>query len=87
MKAYWKHYFYWVKKAVYDSLYNMVIYPFLNWIAHTQEKYDKAISSLTDMEKRVKVAESMLEATLQYESGQAKAMSSPRYLKICFAEL
>ncbi|KAK9920785.1 hypothetical protein M0R45_029331 [Rubus argutus] len=49
-------------------------------LAHTQEKYDKAISSLNDMEKRVKVAESMLEATLQYESGQAKAMSSPSSL-------
>ncbi|XP_062003312.1 uncharacterized protein LOC133720852 isoform X1 [Rosa rugosa] len=44
-----------------------------------QEKYDKAMSSLTEMEKRVKVAESMLEATLQYESGQAKALS-PRSL-------
>ncbi|ONI03204.1 hypothetical protein PRUPE_6G244600 [Prunus persica] len=45
-----------------------------------QEKYDKAMSSLTEMEKRVKVAESMLEATLQYESGQAKALKSPRVL-------
>ncbi|KAM1249883.1 hypothetical protein ACFX2G_033195 [Malus domestica] len=35
-----------------------------------QEKYDKAMSSRTEMEKRVKVAESMLEATLQYESGK-----------------
>ncbi|PQQ19728.1 GTPase-activating protein GYP2 isoform X3 [Prunus yedoensis var. nudiflora] len=43
-----------------------------------QEKYDKAMLSLTEMEKRVKVAESMLEATLQYESGQAKALKSPR---------
>ncbi|XP_018499921.2 TBC1 domain family member 2A isoform X1 [Pyrus x bretschneideri] len=40
-----------------------------------QEKYEKAMSSLTEMEKKVKVAESMLEATLQYESGQAKALS------------
>ncbi|KAM1249882.1 hypothetical protein ACFX2G_033195 [Malus domestica] len=40
-----------------------------------QEKYDKAMSSRTEMEKRVKVAESMLEATLQYESGQPKALS------------
>ncbi|KAL6142025.1 hypothetical protein ACLB2K_060309 [Fragaria x ananassa] len=43
-----------------------------------QENYDNAMSSLTEMERRVKVAESMLEATLQYESGQAKALSSPR---------
>ncbi|RXH80638.1 hypothetical protein DVH24_004552 [Malus domestica] len=40
-----------------------------------QEKYEKAMSSLNEMEKKVKVAESMLEATLQYESGQAKALS------------
>ncbi|KAB2604281.1 ecotropic viral integration site 5 protein-like protein [Pyrus ussuriensis x Pyrus communis] len=44
-------------------------------VAYMQEKYDKAMSSRTEMEKRVKVAESMLEATLQYESGQAKALS------------
>ncbi|XP_050379480.1 uncharacterized protein LOC126796800 [Argentina anserina] len=43
-----------------------------------QENYDNAMFSLTEMERRVKVAESMLEATLQYESGQAKALSSPR---------
>ncbi|KAK7345621.1 hypothetical protein VNO77_16228 [Canavalia gladiata] len=43
-----------------------------------QEKYDKAMQSITDMKKRVVMAESMLEATLQYESGQSKALSSPR---------
>ncbi|KAL6528747.1 hypothetical protein OROMI_029392 [Orobanche minor] len=43
-----------------------------------QEKYDKAMSDLTRMEKRAVMAESMLEATLQYESGQSKALSSPR---------
>ncbi|KAL6496249.1 hypothetical protein OROGR_029507 [Orobanche gracilis] len=43
-----------------------------------QEKYDKAIADLTQMEKRAVMAESMLEATLQYESGQSKALSSPR---------
>lgn len=31
------------------------------------------------MEKRVVMAESMLEATLQYQSGQTKAQPSPRY--------
>ncbi|TQE13216.1 hypothetical protein C1H46_001300 [Malus baccata] len=46
-----------------------------------QEKYDKAMSSRTEMEKRVKVAESMLEATLQYESGQAKALSPSLTMK------
>ncbi|KAH6797730.1 Ypt/Rab-GAP domain of gyp1p superfamily protein [Perilla frutescens var. hirtella] len=40
-----------------------------------QEKYDKAMA---DMEKRVVMAESMLEATLQYETGQSKASSSPK---------
>ncbi|KAM3325292.1 TBC1 domain family member 8B isoform X2 [Capsicum chacoense] len=43
-----------------------------------QEKYEKAMASVADMEKRVVMAESMLEATLQYESGQVKALSSPR---------
>lgn len=44
-----------------------------------QEKYEKAMASLAEMEKRVVMAESMLEATLQYQSGQVKAQSSPRY--------
>ncbi|KAL2514414.1 Ypt/Rab-GAP domain of gyp1p superfamily protein [Forsythia ovata] len=43
-----------------------------------QEKYEKAMTSLAQMEKRAVMAESMLEATLQYESGQNKALSSPR---------
>ncbi|XVE61779.1 hypothetical protein DITRI_Ditri06bG0066800 [Diplodiscus trichospermus] len=43
-----------------------------------QEKYEKAKASIAQMEKRVVMAESMLEATLQYECGQAKALSSPR---------
>ncbi|KMS96875.1 hypothetical protein BVRB_7g180770 isoform B [Beta vulgaris subsp. vulgaris] len=43
-----------------------------------EEKYEKAMTSVAEMEKRVLMAESMLEATLQYESGQAKAQSSPR---------
>lgn len=43
-----------------------------------QERYEKAMASLAEMEKKVVIAESMLEATLQYESGQSKALSSPR---------
>ncbi|GLT47859.1 hypothetical protein SLA2020_215190 [Shorea laevis] len=43
-----------------------------------QEKYDEAMASLAQMENRVIMAESLLEATKQYESGQAKALSSPR---------
>ncbi|CAI8602679.1 unnamed protein product [Vicia faba] len=43
-----------------------------------QEKYEKATASIAEMQKRVVMAESMLEATLQYESGQSKAQSSPR---------
>ncbi|XP_021739672.1 TBC1 domain family member 8B-like isoform X2 [Chenopodium quinoa] len=43
-----------------------------------QEKYDKVIASLAEMEKRVVMAESMLEATLQYQSGQMKVQPSPR---------
>ncbi|GKV05714.1 hypothetical protein SLEP1_g17690 [Rubroshorea leprosula] len=43
-----------------------------------QEMYEKATDSIAQMEKRAVMAESMLEATLQYESGQAKALVSPR---------
>ena len=43
-----------------------------------QEKYEKAMGSLAQMEKRVVMAESMLEATIQYNSGQVKAVASPR---------
>jgi len=44
-----------------------------------QEKYEEAMASLGEMEKRAVMAESMLEATLQYQSGQVKAQPSPRY--------
>ncbi|XP_011027059.1 PREDICTED: rab GTPase-activating protein 1-like isoform X2 [Populus euphratica] len=44
-----------------------------------QEKYEQALASLAEMEKRMVMAESMLEATLQYQSGQLKAQPSPRY--------
>uniref|UniRef100_A0A494G9V8 Uncharacterized protein n=1 Tax=Solanum lycopersicum TaxID=4081 RepID=A0A494G9V8_SOLLC len=44
-----------------------------------QDKYEKAMASIAEMQKRVVMAESMLEATLSYESGQSKALSSPRY--------
>ncbi|KAF5467190.1 hypothetical protein F2P56_017042 [Juglans regia] len=43
-----------------------------------QEKYEEATASIAEMEKRVVMAESMLEATLQYQSGQLKAQPSPR---------
>ncbi|XP_048231330.1 TBC1 domain family member 8B [Ricinus communis] len=43
-----------------------------------QEKYEEALASLAEMEKRAVMAESMLEATLQYQSGQLKAQPSPR---------
>ncbi|KAJ8760297.1 hypothetical protein K2173_011709 [Erythroxylum novogranatense] len=43
-----------------------------------QEKYEEAMASLAQMEKRVVMAESMLEATLQYQSGQLKTQHSPR---------
>ncbi|KAF3783108.1 TBC1 domain family member 8 [Nymphaea thermarum] len=38
-----------------------------------QEKYEAAIASLAEMEKRAVMAETTLEATLQYQSGQVKA--------------
>lgn len=43
-----------------------------------QEKYEEATAALAEMEKRAVMAESMLKATLQYQSGQNKALSSPR---------
>ncbi|XP_019196689.1 PREDICTED: rab GTPase-activating protein 1 isoform X3 [Ipomoea nil] len=43
-----------------------------------QEKYEAAMASLSEMERRVVMAESMLEATLQYQSGQNKTQPSPR---------
>ncbi|KAE8653681.1 Ypt/Rab-GAP domain of gyp1p superfamily protein isoform 3 [Hibiscus syriacus] len=43
-----------------------------------QEKYEEAVASLAEMEKKVVMAESMLEATLQYQSGQSKVQPSPR---------
>ncbi|KAK6144821.1 hypothetical protein DH2020_021641 [Rehmannia glutinosa] len=46
-----------------------------------QEKYEEATTSLAEMEKRAVMAESMLEATLQYQSGQHKALSSPRSIQ------
>lgn len=54
---------------------------------YTQEKYEKAMASLAETEKRVVIAESMLEATLQYESGQSKAQSSPGYMKISWHQI
>lgn len=45
-----------------------------------QEKYEETIASLAEMEKRVVMAETMLEATLQYQSGQDKVLPSPRYI-------
>ncbi|XP_020276979.1 TBC1 domain family member 8B-like isoform X2 [Asparagus officinalis] len=42
-----------------------------------QEKYEEAMSLLAKMEKRAIMAESMLEATLQYQSSQDK-LQSPR---------
>ncbi|CAN4125615.1 unnamed protein product [Withania somnifera] len=46
--------------------------------AMLEEKYEEAIGNLAEMEKRLVMAESMLEATLQYQSGQNKVLSSPR---------
>ncbi|KAG4395583.1 hypothetical protein GLYMA_20G244400v4 [Glycine max] len=45
-----------------------------------QEKYEEATAALAEMEKRAVMAESMLEATLQYQSGQVKVLQSPRYI-------
>jgi hypothetical protein len=51
-----------------------------------QEKYEEAMASLTQLEKRAVMAETMLEATIQYQSSQGKAQQpsspSPRYLSL-----
>ncbi|KFK34749.1 hypothetical protein AALP_AA5G188200 [Arabis alpina] len=47
-----------------------------------QEKYEEAVAALAEMEKRAVMAESMLEATLQYQSGQLKAQTSPRQVNL-----
>nr|GLL23195.1 ecotropic viral integration site 5 protein homolog isoform X1 [Ipomoea trifida] len=43
-----------------------------------QDKYEEAMASLAEMEKRAVMAESILEATLQYQTGQSRAQSSPQ---------
>jgi len=53
----------------------------LQWyVLYWQEKYEEATAALTEMEKRAVMAESMLEATLQYQHGQVKVLQSPRYI-------
>ncbi|AEC09378.1 unnamed protein product [Arabidopsis thaliana] len=47
-----------------------------------QEKNEKLVTQLAQMEKKLVTAETTLEATLQYESGQNKALSSsPRFTR------
>lgn len=55
----------------------ITIYMYNCW----QEKYEEATVALAEMEKRAVMAESMLEATLQYQSGQVKLQPSPRCVK------
>lgn len=51
----------------------------ISWFIITiQEKYEEAMGNLAEMEKRLVMAESMLEATLQYQCGQNKVIPSPR---------
>lgn len=61
-----------------------VLFPTLT--GYMQGKYEEAMTSLAKMEKRAAMAESMLEAASQYQSGQVKAQppTSPslRYLSI-----
>ena len=44
------------------------------YICYVQRKYEEAVYTLAQMEKRVVMAESTLEATMQYNSGQVKAV-------------
>ncbi|CAN8287195.1 unnamed protein product [Cochlearia groenlandica] len=43
-----------------------------------QDKYEEAVAALAEMEERAVMAESMLEASLQYQSSQSKTQPSPR---------
>ncbi|KAK8561848.1 hypothetical protein V6N13_149003 [Hibiscus sabdariffa] len=45
-------------------------------VALLQEKYEKAMASIAEMEKRAALAESMLEATMLSESGKTKTQPS-----------
>uniref|UniRef100_A0A1J3J6D9 TBC1 domain family member 8B n=2 Tax=Noccaea caerulescens TaxID=107243 RepID=A0A1J3J6D9_NOCCA len=47
-----------------------------------QEKYEEAVAGIAEMEERAIMAESMLEATLQYQCGQVKAQPSPRSVSL-----
>lgn len=51
----------------------MFIFCYLLLPINMQEKYEEALASLAQMEKRVVMAETMLEATLQYQTSQVKA--------------
>ena len=58
-------------------------------MVYVQEKYEEAMATLAQMENRAVMAETMLEATLQYQSSQQKALSpcpSPRYLSFIFSQ-
>ncbi|PKU68200.1 hypothetical protein MA16_Dca012869 [Dendrobium catenatum] len=52
-----------------------------------QEKYEEAMNELAQMEKRAVMAETLLEATVQYQSDQVKAqqqkLHSPRTPRTC----
>lgn len=63
--------------------YCLFSYQLLASIVYAQEKHEEIMAALANMEKRAVMAESMLEATIQYQSGQAKSqepLPSPRYL-------
>ena len=51
---------------------------------HAQEKYEATMTALSQMEKRAVMAETMLEATKQYQAGQVKAVQTfaPRYISV-----
>lgn len=72
--------FFCFKYHIMSNLYCLTCNHFSTQV-YIQEKYEKAMASVAQMEKRAVMAESMLEATLQYETGQAKAVSSPRYIR------
>ena len=51
---------------------------------YMQEKYEAVLIALSQMEKRAVMAETMLEATKQYQAGQVKAIQTfaPKYVLV-----
>nr|CAB3464990.1 unnamed protein product [Digitaria exilis] len=69
------------KQEQEEAMFQVHLFYAYRIMIYMQEKYEEAMASLAQMENRAVMAETMLEATLQYQSSQQKALSpcpSPR---------